>query len=99
LLVERETIFFRQVDSREDASAVAVQAFKPEFFESSLRRAKMSDFLQVACLALSRLSELEKEKWTNFKIFLIPKYPSVTPSNTESVVFQEVAGQQAINHY
>lgn len=38
-------------------------------------------------------SKPELEKGTNFKFVLIPKTPWVNPSNSESVVFQKVAGK------
>jgi hypothetical protein len=37
-------------------------------------------------------SKTKPEKRTNFNIFLIPENLSMTPSNTESMVFQEVEG-------
>jgi len=43
-------------------------------------------------------SKPESEKRTNFKIALIPENPKVTPSNSESVVFKEVAGNKTQSH-
>ena len=60
--------------------------------ETEWHQVKPSDTKWNQVHSVTRTSKAKSGKRTNFEIFHIPKYPSVTPGHTESVVFQEVAG-------